>query len=101
VSVDADATLWFDRATSQPSRAQYELGMAQSFRTNGHAPTRSRTAEPGVRAYLEKMARLRTGERRLQAAAPGSKQYDEAAGHYERLTQELMDDFARAVRSVR
>jgi hypothetical protein len=75
--------------------------MAQSFPSNGHARTPPRTAEPAVRAYLAKMARLRTAERRLQAATPGSPEYDAAASDYERLTRELMDDFASAVRSVR
>jgi hypothetical protein len=75
--------------------------MAQSFPTNRHVRTPSDRAEPAVRAYLAKMARLRNAERRLQAATPGSLEYAAAASNYERLTRELMDDFTNAVRSVR
>jgi hypothetical protein len=93
-----------DGSTAQPPRDPghgTNLGMAQSVSTNGPARTPPRAAEPAVRAYLAKMARLRMAERRLQAAAPGSPEYAAAASNFERLTQELMDDFAKAVRSVR
>ena len=75
--------------------------MVRTYAHDGEAASRLPTGESAVSAYLQKVSRLRAAEQSLHAATPGSTEYKSASTRYERLTRELMDDFARAVRSVR
>ena len=53
-----------------------------------------------VRQYLAIVGRLRSLERRVQLARPGSREYRDAAAELDRVSRKAMDRYRRTARAL-